>query len=312
MILSGVVMLLLSSLLTMLFAGLAIDVTSTTRNPTTDDEPDGSGSPPDGDEGNGAESSVQDGTEGSDWLAGGEGDDLLRGHGGNDDLHGGQGNDTLLGGDGDDWIYGDGDYGPGGDDLIGGGEGNDYLTGQGGNDTLHGGGGNDTIFGGEGDDLLTAGDGDDWLWGGIGNDTLIAGRGEDDLDGGEGDDLLIGSADPDRAWLHGGEGRDTLLPGAGDFAEGGEGEDLFALEMPGDRADLDAPPAVIADFNPREDRIELRYQDDGSGTEPVVTVERDENDAAVIRVDGVIICEVQNAPNLRAEDILLNQIKPQK
>ncbi|MFD2440594.1 hypothetical protein ACFSS8_24100 [Paracoccus kondratievae] len=43
-----------------------------------------------------------------------------------------------------------------------------------------------------------------------------------------------------------------------------------------------------------------------------MTVERDENDAAVIRVDGVIICEVQNAPNLRAEDILLNQIKPQK
>ncbi|WP_409927861.1 calcium-binding protein [Paracoccus sp. P2] len=300
-------MLLISSLLSLVFAGLAVDATGTSRTPGGEHDPDDpQREPSDSDRPRGV---ATGGSEGSDWLAGGDGDDLLTGHGGNDDLHGGLGNDTLLGGDGDDWIYGDGDYGPGGDDSIEGGAGDDYLAGQGGNDTLHGGPGDDTIFGGEGDDLLTAGDGDDLLWAGFGNDTLIAGGGEDDLDGGDGDDLLIGSAEPGRAWLHGGAGRDTLHPGPGDFAEGGEGEDLFLLDAPG--GDLDDPGEtlpVIADFDRQLDRIELRYH--GDGADPVVALEREADGSAVIRVDGVAVGRVLQAEGLRAADIALTRIAP--
>ncbi|WP_258553402.1 calcium-binding protein [Paracoccus pantotrophus] len=149
-------------MLSLVFAGLAVDATGTSRTPGGEHDPDDpQREPSDSDRPRGV---ATGGSEGSDWLAGG---------------------------DGDDWIYGDGDYGPGGDDSIEGGAGDDYLAGQGGNDTLHGGPGDDTIFGGEGDDLLTAGDGDDLLWAGFGNDTLIAGGGEDDLDGGDGEDLFL-------------------------------------------------------------------------------------------------------------------------
>lgn len=301
-------MLLISSLLSLVFAGLAVDVTGTARTPGGEHDPDDPPFPESSDR-DGPKGLTTEGSEGSDWLAGGDGDDLLTGLGGNDDLHGGLGSDTLLGGDGTDWIYGDGDYGPGGDDFIDGGAGDDYLAGQGGNDTVHGGPGNDTIFGGEGDDLLTGGDGDDWISGNAGNDTLIAGGGEDDLDGGEGDDLLIGSAEPERAWLHGAAGRDTLQPGLGDFAEGGEGEDLFLLDVPGE--DLDDPGEtlpVIADFDRQLDRIELRYR--GDGADPVVALEHETDGSAVIRVDGVAVGRVLQAEGLRVADIALTRIAP--
>ena len=297
-------MLMLGSLIGLLFMGLAVDTTALSR--TSDDESDETGDDLDSVSGGGDEHRgvTLDGTEGSDMLGGEPTDDLLTGNGGNDDLVGGLGDDTLLGGDGTDWIYGDGDYGQGGNDSIEGGAGEDSLAGQGGNDTVHGGADNDTIFGGEGDDLLTGGTGTDWISGNSGNDTLIAGTGEDDLDGGEGNDVLYGSDEADRAWLHGNEGDDTLFAGAEDFAEGGAGHDLFVLEEPGEGV------PTIGDYNATEDQLELRYVDDGSGVPPVLSLDRDDEGATVIRMDGVAVGRLLQAQGLDVGDIVLTAMQP--
>lgn len=296
-------MLMLGSLMGLLFMSLAVDTTALTRGATQDDDtdPDEAGDPDHSDQ---IEGVTRHGTDGADWLAGDDGDDLLVGHDGNDDLHGGLGDDTLLGGGGTDWIYGDDDFGEAGNDSISGGDGDDSLAGQGGNDTVHGDAGNDSIFGGDGDDLLTGGSGDDWIFGSAGNDTLVAGPGEDDLDGGEGADLLIGSAEADRAWLHGDEGDDTLLGGANDFVEGGAGADLFLLEEPGEGV------PTIADYNPDEDRIELRYEDDGSGTLLTLSLDLDDEGATVIRMNGVAMGRLLDGGGLDVNDILLTAVQP--
>ena len=299
-------MLMLSSLIGLLFMGLAVDTTAISRSPEDEGEEGGEEPDPNANGGSGEEDRGETlhGTEGSDMLGGEPTDDMLVGNGGNDDLLGGLGNDTLLGGDGTDWIYGDGDYGDGGNDSIEGGAGGDSLAGQGGNDTVHGGADDDTIFGGEGDDLLTGGVGTDWISGNSGNDTLIAGLGEDDLDGGDGDDMIYGSAEADNAWLHGGEGNDTLLAGAGDFAEGGAGQDLFLLDEPGE-----AVP-TIGDFNAAEDQVELRYVDDGDGVPPVLSLDQDAEGATVIRMDGVAVGRFLSAQGLDVQDIILTAVQP--
>lgn len=297
-------MLMLSSLISLLFMGLAVDATTSTRADAAEDEeiPDSG----EGDEGGEEENPgiAVDGTSGSDWLAGGDGDDLLEGGDGNDDLHGGLGDDTMRGGAGTDWIYGDDDYGIEGDDEIDGGDGDDSLAGQGGDDTVLGGAGNDTMFGGEGDDLLNGGTGNDWISGNAGNDTLVAGPGEDDLDGGAGDDLLQGSAGETAAWLHGGEGDDTLQAGAGDFAEGGAGADLFVLDEPGTTV------PTIGDFDGASDRLELRYEAAPDEPEPMVTLDHAEDGATVIRLDGEAVGRLLNAQGLRVEDIALSRLDP--
>jgi hypothetical protein len=123
-------------------------------------------------------------------------------------------------------------------DIIYGGGGNDTLIGgrgkpQFGHDRLYGGNGNDVLYGGNGNDLLDGGKGNDTLYGGKGRDLLIGGMGNDRLVGGEGHDILVG-----------GKGRDTLT--------GGKGQDMFVFERLDEGADL------ITDFNPNEDRIDVR------------------------------------------------------
>lgn len=141
-------------------------------------------------------------------------------------VSGGDGNDTIQGGGGDDTLIGDL-----GDDVIDGGIGNDNPQ------------------GGEGNDLLTGSAGRDLLEGGTGNDTLDGGGDNDALIAGEGNDLLIGGEGNDS--LQGGSGRDTLI--------GGAGRDDFRFERGSlsgngrNKRQLD----VVADFNPREDTIEL-------------------------------------------------------
>ena len=249
---------------------MGLAVDTTALGRTSDEEDDGDGENPEGGGGNEARGVTLNGTEGSDMLGGEATDDMLAGNGGNDDLHGGLGSDTLLGGDGTDWIYGDGDYGQGGDDSIEGGAGQDSLAGQGGNDTVHGGADDDTIF------------------------------------GGEGDDLLYGSDEDDRAWLHGDEGDDTLHAGAGDFVEGGAGRDLFLLDEPG-VAGAEVP--TIGDFSAAADQIELRYEDEGNGIEPVISLERDAEGATVIRMDGVPVGRLLNAQDLDVNDIVLTAVR---
>ncbi len=139
-----------------------------------------------------------------------DGSSSIYGNGG-DMLFGGTGDDMLIGSHATDYLYGEQD--------------NDTLYGRGGADRLEGGGGSDILYGdGVPGDLTswaatpTALDGADYLDGGSGNDFLYGGGGDDELIGGEGIDRL-----------YGGDDNDTLTVGAGDYAEGGSGEDTYKI-----------------------------------------------------------------------------------
>ncbi|SMY09985.1 Hint domain-containing protein [Flavimaricola marinus] len=79
----------------------------------------------------------------------------------------------------------------------------------------------------DGDDSIEGGSGNDNLFGEAGNDTLDGGSGDDTLIGGDGDDTLIGGTGADS--LDGGAGNDEIYVAEGDFADGGDGDDLFVL-----------------------------------------------------------------------------------
>lgn len=159
---------------------------------------------------------IIDAGDGDDEVIGGDGDDLIRGGKGDDVLIGGKGDDVLDGGDGND--------------LLIGGEGDDFLFGRDGDDTLIGGEGNDLLDGGEGNDTADYSDDSEGVTVdlgtgratgiGIGRDTLVS---IENVIGGSGDDVLIGN---DAAnILFGGAGNDRIVIGAGDMAEGGDGDD---------------------------------------------------------------------------------------
>lgn len=245
---------------------------------------------------------IYTGTAGDDLLEGGEGDDRLNGYEGDDDLIGGLGDDTLSGGAGNDWLHGDGGYGSGGDDLLFGGAGDDYLAGDGGDDSVYGGAGDDTLLGGDGADLLVGGTGRDWILDNAGDDTLIAGPGESDLSGGDGDDLLIGDEDDSRAWLHGDAGNDTFRPLSDDFAEGGEGEDLFVLS--GQSPNI-AP--VIGDYDSRHDRIEIEFEHRAGEADPRISVHRDDEGFSAIALDGQVIARVAGH-SVKVENLILTRL----
>ena len=243
--------------------------------------------------------------EGDDYVAGYEGDDALDGGDGADRLWGDGGDDTLDGGVGDDVLHGGDD-----DDLLIGGDGDDLLQGALGNDTMQGGPGADTLQGGMGDDLLDGGEGDDQLAGGWGDDTLVGGAGADALFGDAGNDVLHGGgrdddgdADDDliRDYLNGGAGSDTLHLGADDWGTGGDGADTFLL------APNPAGPApTIADFNPAEDSLVLRY-DGSSAPTPQISVAPDPQNGAnvVVFADGHAIAVVLDAAGLTADMVML-------
>ncbi len=226
----------------------------------------------------GGDDIVQGGT-GADNLSGEDGQDILVGDTGNDTISGGGGKDALSGGDDDDSLLGNGGKdtlngddgidtlrGGGGDDLLRGGSEGDRLFGQRGNDTIDGNSGFDILRGGSGNDLLNGGSGrdrlfgqaeDDILNGESGSDYLVGGRGNDLIDGGEEDDFIIG-VDIEGS---------NLTPGSGeiDTLTGAEGSDTFVL---GDADTVyysdgnnvtagDSDFALIKDFDPTEDRIQL-------------------------------------------------------
>ena len=115
----------------------------------------------------------------------------------------------------------------------------DRISGFEGNDNLDGSAGDDELYGGDGDDTLVGGNGWDKLYGGVGNDLLDGGAGRDELYGGDGDDTLVG-----------GQGHDRMI--------GGRGADLFLYEDILDFGDR------ILDFDPDQDRIDLRPISDGA------------------------------------------------
>lgn len=155
---------------------------------------------------------------------------------------GGEGDDALDGAGGRDRLLGEA-----GDDVVTGGSGNDRIDGGGGDDQVGGGGGSDAIFGGRGDDALAGGLGADTGTGGLGNDTVDGGGGTDRLIGADPMDAgIVGRGEVDR--LTGGPERDTFVAGDTRGAYYEDGDPL----SPGD-----ADHAVISDFDPAQDRIEL-------------------------------------------------------
>ena len=131
----------------------------------------------------------------------------------------------------------------------------DAIVGEAGNDVISGNGNNDALFGGNGSDRLFGDVGDDLLFGDEDKDTLIGGMGNDFLAGGGDEDRLIGvelnSSQPginEQDTLTGGLGADTFILGneAGIFYDDGD-----------DSAAGNADFALISDFNPQEDRLEL-------------------------------------------------------
>ena len=237
------------------------------------------------------------GGDGNDTILGGDGIDTLDGGTGNNTLIGGTGNDTYIvnsltnsiteaANNGIDtvkssisWTLGPylnnliltgtgASNGTGNslNNIITGNAANNGLFGGNGNDTLDGGGGNDTLDGGNGSDILNGSDGNDTLLGVNGNDTLNGGSGNDFLDGGDGNDTLNGGTGNDT--LNGGIGNDILIGSSSstvgeiDILAGGQGIDRFVIE---DGAYDDRNPAtagtsdyaLITDFNPRDDSLQL-------------------------------------------------------
>jgi Ca2+-binding RTX toxin-like protein len=193
------------------------------------------------------------------------------------------------------------------DDVLTGGSAETYMAGHGGDDILHAAAGPTHQIGGEGNDVLIGGAGDDRLEGGEGDDLLIAGGGSNTLLGGAGNDILVGatfdtvqSAGSGPNFLNGGDGDDILIAGQGDYLNGGAGADAFGL---GDWLQNGAAVTLV-DYHPDEDQIllhydpervsspdlEIRFQDDTSGT-------------AQIWLNGQIIAQVLQAPNLTIADI---------
>ena len=202
------------------------------------------------------------GNLGRDELLGSDGIDLILGEAGNDNIFGGLGVDDLLGGDGDDAIAG----GPGDDKILGEANfaetGSDRIFGGDGNDDISGVGGNDFVFGGQGDDRVFGGFDDDQVFGEDGNDTVVGSVGNDFVNGGEGDDVIIGSNPflriPDLVIFE----RDEMVGGAGkDTFVLGDAAGLFYDNQGGTANVSDA--ALIVDFNPAEDLIQLPTLSDG-------------------------------------------------
>ncbi len=136
------------------------------------------------------------------------------------------------------------------------------LVGTVNNDTQAGGAGSDTIRGNAGNDYITGGDANDSLFGDSGNDLLYGGRGNDSVFGGTGSDRLFGDEGNDVL-----TGADTVTIGVSEFDRltGGSGSDRFILGATvgvfyndGNTSTSGLGDyALIADFNPTEDTLQL-------------------------------------------------------
>ena len=92
--------------------------------------------------------------------------------------------------------------------------------------------------------------------------------------------------------------------GSGDYGTGNQGADRFEV---GDWVEA-GNHARIIDYDPAEDRIEVRY-DAKDHPEPKLTVEDDEaTGEARVLLDGKPLVAVQNGLGLKAADILLTAI----
>lgn len=228
---------------------------------------------------------------GDDSLTASAGDDFGDLGDGNDHADMGGGNDIAVGGNGED--------------TIAAGSGNDEVFGDAGNDSISGEAGNDALAGGTGDDSLWGLDGTDSLAGSEGNDLLVGGSGADVLYGGSGDDTLSGfhqDASGEASMtaidgvdsLSGGTGNDALILGHGDIGVGGDGNDLFSLDLQwADGTEV----AQIQDYVAASDHIEVHYTPhfDSTGAEihPVLNILRAaDGGSSMIQLDGQNIARI--------------------
>lgn len=200
-----------------------------------------------------------DGTDEAERIDGTDASELIRGL---------DGNDTIDGGGGDDWIYAGR-----GEDVVEADPGNDRIFLGSGNDRYGGydigtDEGNDTIEGGSGHDTITVNSGRHVIWGDDsddefeGHDSITAYGGQVTIHGGGGNDTIAAhdgrAGGPDLSdELYGGDGNDLIEVGAGDLADGGEGQDTYRLTHGFD-------PATLI-YEPR-DRIVVTFE--GSADNP--------------------------------------------
>ncbi len=184
------------------------------------------------------------GDAGANTLDGTPYGDLVFGNGGADQLNGNNGNDRLIGGAQNDTLRG--------------GAGNDTLEGEAGVDTYDGGAGNDTyVFGAESGESLADVSGIDTITSTIGrslavyanveNLTLIGGAAVNGTGNGLAN-AITGNGSANR--INGGTGVDGLT--------GGAGKDTFVFDAAlNSKAIAAANADIIAEFNPKDDTIEL-------------------------------------------------------
>ena len=137
----------------------------------------------------------------------------------------------------------------------------DTLYGYADSDRLEGGDNNDSLFGGDGNDNLYGQYGNDTIYGENGNDNLYGYRGNDTLIGGLGNDLIVGAGLQYTSTT----GPQSFGEGEIDTLTGGQGKDTFQLWGGGGRTGIRVhynsksaeDYALITDFNPSEDVIEL-------------------------------------------------------
>jgi Ca2+-binding RTX toxin-like protein len=87
------------------------------------------------------------------------------------------------------------------------------------------------VVGTEAGDQLSGGAGDDTIRGLGGDDTLVGGAGSDLVEGGAGGDVLEVGDGSDSDWADGGDGDDQVAGGLGDRLIGGDGYDIFIVDV---------------------------------------------------------------------------------
>jgi Ca2+-binding RTX toxin-like protein len=221
-------------------------------------------------------------------LDGGFDDDTLFGDSGNDTMTGGSGDDALFGGSNNDTLFGN--------------AGADVLNGEGSSDTLDGGSGGDTVNGGAGSDTVNGGSGDDIVYGDFYGDAVSA----DTLTGGTGADRFVfadvakTTATTKGGWVIQQPIVDTIT----DFDTSGTDHDVIELfHVLNTRSDFDGNGAAeaIAEgyiyFVPKADGSGTRVMIDLNGS-PDGTHNDTANNFAVADLQGVLLADVQNRPDL--------------
>ena len=126
-------------------------------------------------------------------------------------------------------------------------------------------------------------------------------------------EVEITAAEPDRIGLHeaagdgvtliGGSGDDSFSGGPGSTLTGGEGSDTFFIRHT--MFPTEAPPAVITDFNPETDRLNIQLERDRDDMDERVVTLRDSDQGLEIVIEGHVAVVLEG---LTTEDEVVPQV----